>query len=137
MLSRKRLALDNAEVWFYSGVFTPGELRELYLIFCRILDWKESTIKLFGREVRSPRLSVWYGEKPYKYSGLTWPIKAMPSELLKIKRCVEGLAERAFNGVLCNLYRDGQDSMGWHCDNEPELGPDPVLASSIRLNKKK
>ncbi len=126
---RKRLVLNNAEVWLYSGIFTPRELRKLYLIFYGSLHWKESAIKLFGREVRSPRLSIWYGERPYKYSGLTWPVKAMPAELYKIKRCIEGLAERDFNGVLCNLYRDGQDSMGWHCDNEPELGPDPVLAS--------
>jgi len=31
--------------------------------------------------------------------------------------------------VLANAYRNGADSMGWHADNEPELGQQPVIAS--------
>ncbi|MEO8011625.1 MAG: alpha-ketoglutarate-dependent dioxygenase AlkB, partial [Dokdonella sp.] len=34
-----------------------------------------------------------------------------------------------FNGVLANRYRDGQDSMGWHSDDERELGEQPLIAS--------
>ncbi|HLM54443.1 MAG TPA: alpha-ketoglutarate-dependent dioxygenase AlkB, partial [Pseudoxanthomonas sp.] len=34
-----------------------------------------------------------------------------------------------FNSVLANLYRSGRDAMGWHSDDERELGPEPVIAS--------
>ena len=49
--------------------------------------------------------------------------------LLTIKARVEALCDRRFNSVLLNWYRDGDDAMSWHSDDEPELGPEPVIAS--------
>ena len=127
----ERLPLADAEAWLYPGAFAPIESWVLYRSLYERLEWQESAIKLFGRRVKSPRLSVWYGDKPYTYSGLAWPVRVWPPELVKIRQRVEILAGQAFNGVLCNLYRDGRDSMGWHSDDEQELGPDPVLASVV------
>jgi alkylated DNA repair dioxygenase AlkB len=42
---------------------------------------------------------------------------------------VEQATAHRFNSVLLNLYRNGRDSMGWHADDEPELGPAPAIAS--------
>ena len=78
-----------------------------------------------------PRLTAWYGDegKTYVYSGIrNHPLPWTPL-LLALKAKAEGFAESAFNSVLLNYYRDGGDSVGWHADNEPELGGRPVIAS--------
>jgi alkylated DNA repair dioxygenase AlkB len=101
-------------------------------IMLRLLDetaWKAETIFLFGKETPQPRLSAWYGEKIYSYSGRTFqPLPFTPLQL-EIKRVVEAVTGREFNSVLLNYYRDGNDSMGFHSDDEPELGREPAIAS--------
>ena len=95
------------------------------------LDWQHYTLKLFGKVLPQPRLTAFYGDKgiAYAYSGLT--LQALPyTDLLKqIQTKIEGAYGVKFNCVLANYYRDGNDSMGWHSDDEPSLGPDPVIAS--------
>jgi len=127
----ERLALSGAEAVLHRRAFPPEEADRLFTALRGTLDWREATITIFGREIAQPRLSAWYGEAAYTYSNLTWPAQPWPDVLLPVKRQVEALAGRAFNGVLANLYRDGRDSMGWHADDEPELGPDPVVASVV------
>ncbi|MGO4381111.1 alpha-ketoglutarate-dependent dioxygenase AlkB family protein [Pseudoduganella sp. RAF53_2] len=91
--------------------------------------WKAETIFLFGREVPQPRLSAWYGEASYTYSGRTFhPLPFTPLQL-EIKRVVEEVTGKRFNSVLLNYYRDGNDSMGFHSDDEAELGREPAIAS--------
>ena len=95
------------------------------------IDWKHQAIKMFGRSVMQPRLTAWFGDEgtEYSYSGLmNYPLP-WNSELLEIKKRVEELSQAKFNSVLLNLYRNGQDSMGWHQDNEVELGVNPTIAS--------
>ena len=98
----------------------------------RLLDetaWRAETIFLFGREVQQPRLSAWYGEKSYTYSGRTFrPLPFTPLQR-EIKRVIEDVTGKRFNSVLLNYYRDGNDSMGFHSDDEPELGREPAIAS--------
>ena len=95
------------------------------------LDWQHYTLKLFGKVLPQPRLTAFYGDKgiSYAYSGLT--LQALPyTDLLKqIQTKIEVAYGVKFNCVLANYYRDGNDSMGWHSDDEPSLGPDPVIAS--------
>ncbi len=97
----------------------------------RNIRWKQDEIRLYGKAVPLPRLTAWYGDsgKTYTYSG----IKSTPNEwterLLDLKRRVEAVAGTGFNSVLLNWYRDGSDHLGWHADDEAELGRDPVIAS--------
>jgi alkylated DNA repair dioxygenase AlkB len=95
------------------------------------LDWQHYTLKLFGKVLPQPRLTAFYGDEgiAYAYSGLT--LQALPyTDLLKqIQTKIEAAYGVKFNCVLANYYRDGNDSMGWHSDDEPSLGPDPVIAS--------
>lgn len=98
---------------------------------CTSTQWKQEPITLFGREVMQPRLTAWYGDKgtEYRYSGLmNYPL-SWTEALLEIKRQVEKISDCTFNSVLLNRYRHGQDSMGWHQDNEMELGDKPTIAS--------
>ena len=95
------------------------------------LAWEQKEIRIFGRSVSSPRLSAWYGDSGarYSYSGLSLEPLPWVEPLLALKRRIESVTGCAFNGVLANLYRDGADSVGWHSDDERDLGPNPVIAS--------
>ena len=84
---------------------------------------------LFGREVPQPRLACWYGDRAYTYSGLTLEPREFTPRLRELAEVAAGFADCTFNTVLANLYRDGRDSMGWHADDERELGPEPVITS--------
>ena len=101
--------------------------------FARLLDeiaWERHRLRLFGREVESPRLSCWVGDAgtAYRYSGVTFEPRAWTPALAELRTALARLGESC-NSVLCNLYRDGRDSMGWHSDDEPELGAAPVILS--------
>ncbi|MGR5445928.1 alpha-ketoglutarate-dependent dioxygenase AlkB family protein [Vibrio jasicida] len=93
------------------------------------LPWQQERITMFGRSVLQPRLQAWHGDVAYTYSGLTMSPHPWTPDLNELKARCEAIANVQFNSVLANLYRHGQDSMGWHQDNEPELGRNPVIAS--------
>ncbi len=102
-------------------------------LFCELrgeqIPWTQGTTVLFGEERREPRLTAWFGESDYTYSGRTMRAAAWPACLAALRPLVDSAAGCSFNAVLLNLYRDGRDSMGMHSDDEPELGRDPVVAS--------
>ena len=93
--------------------------------------WETHRIRLFGRWVDSPRRSCWIGDPDasYRYSGATFTPREWPGALLAVRDRLAAELGGPFNSVLANLYRDGADAMGWHADDEPELGPEPVIAS--------
>ncbi len=93
--------------------------------------WHQPQLHLFGKRVHSPRLAAWYGdpEAIYAYSGLVNQPLPWFDALQQLRRRVERCTGARFNSVLINLYRNGGDSMGWHADDEPELGPRPAIAS--------
>ncbi|MBT8060653.1 MAG: alpha-ketoglutarate-dependent dioxygenase AlkB [Gammaproteobacteria bacterium] len=95
------------------------------------LDWSQREITLFGRKVMQPRLVAWYGdpEARYRYSGLTLEPLAWHPLLARLRARLESFTGQGFNSVLANAYRDGRDSMGWHRDDERELGAEPFIAS--------
>jgi alkylated DNA repair dioxygenase AlkB len=88
-------------------------------------------IRLFGREVASPRLSCWIGDPgtAYVYSRTRFEPQPWPPALAALRMRVARACGADFNSVLANLFRDGRDAMGWHSDDEAELGPAPVIAS--------
>jgi alkylated DNA repair dioxygenase AlkB len=93
------------------------------------LVWEQRSIVLFGKTVLQPRLIAWGGALPYRYSGQTLEPRPLTVELEQACRRVSARAGVEFNHVLVNRYRDGRDSMGWHADDEPELGADPPVAT--------
>lgn len=97
----------------------------------RGVAWERHHVRIAGRRIPSPRLSAWYGVAGarYRYSGVTYePLPLLPA-LESVRRRLEGRVGARFNSVLVNAYRTGADSMGWHSDDERELGPRPVIAS--------
>jgi len=93
------------------------------------LPWEQSNITMFGKQVKIPRLNAWYGDKPYAYSGTQFEAKPMTAEMVMLKELIEKSSGLVFNSVLANWYRNGDDCMGWHSDDEASLGTDPQIAS--------
>jgi alkylated DNA repair dioxygenase AlkB len=91
--------------------------------------WRAETVTVFGKRHPQPRLSAWHGEASYTYSGLTLAPLPFTPLLQAIREAAEAATGHRYNSVLLNYYRDGRDSMGMHADNEPELGPEPAIAS--------
>ncbi|MDG2991195.1 alpha-ketoglutarate-dependent dioxygenase AlkB [Candidatus Synechococcus calcipolaris G9] len=104
---------------------------DLYRTLEQETPWQQDVIRIYGKKMNVPRLSAWYGDtgKSYTYSGITMEPIPWTRCLYGLKNEVEAIAQTAFNSVLINLYRDGNDSMGWHSDNEIELGNNPIIAS--------
>ena len=103
----------------------------LYERLIAALAWGQSVVRVYGREHLTPRLTTWEGDEgvSYRYSGLTETASGWPPVLLPVLEHVQSITGRSFNSVLGNYYRDGGDSMGYHCDDETELGPQPWIAS--------
>jgi len=122
---------DGGSVVLHDDWLDPEEAALLFRSLRDDVPWRQDRVRIHGREFLQPRLSAWYGDPGtvYTYSGLTLSPEPWPALLSSLRGRVEVDAGAGFNSVLCNLYRDGKDSMGFHADDEPELGSNPVIAS--------
>lgn len=125
------LKLPTELMEYRPDVFTREESVDLMQKLKATIMWKQETIQMYGKLLNTPRLTAWYGEnsKTYAFSGKKYNPHPWTPELLFIKQRVEQAAGVAFNSVLLNDYRNGNDSVAWHADDEPELGINPVIAS--------
>ncbi|MGL5096457.1 MAG: alpha-ketoglutarate-dependent dioxygenase AlkB family protein, partial [Planctomycetia bacterium] len=127
----KRLEIPDADVVVRPGFFPPAEADALLAELHDTIAWKAESMMMFGKPVAAPRLSAWYGDPgaAYRYSGVTFQPTPWTEVLRRVKQRIEEPCGVVFNSVLANLYRDGRDGMGWHSDDERELGPEPVIGS--------
>ena len=112
--------------------FLPNDVADnFYELLLNELNWSEEHIQMFGKTIPVPRLICWYGNKEaiYRYSGVEHIPYPWTKSLLELKNHIEAFTQYSFNSVLGNLYRDGNDAMGWHSDDEKELGQNPFIAS--------
>jgi alkylated DNA repair dioxygenase AlkB len=125
------LNLPQAELIYIPQFYNQTEANFLFENLLDQVLWQQDNITLFGKTHKQPRLTALYAEKSttYTYSGITMKPHPFSELLFKIKNNVESVSKHTFNSVLINLYRDGNDSNGWHADNEKELGVNPVIAS--------
>jgi len=125
------LPMKDAEVIYYPDFFSTEEANLLYQHLLDKVKWQQDDIKIFGKSIPQPRLTALYAnkQKTLSYSGITMKPHEFDHPLLDIKSKVEYETQYTFTSCLCNLYRDGRDSNGWHADNEKELGQNPVIAS--------
>ncbi len=123
--------LPGAELWFHPHWLDAAEATSLQRRLATEVPWQVHRLRLFGREVDAPRLSCWMGDAQarYRYSGTTFLPEPWMPVLAPLQQRLAAELGLAFNSVLLNRYRDGRDAMGWHSDDEPELGPRPVIAS--------
>jgi alkylated DNA repair dioxygenase AlkB len=130
------ITLKNADILFIDNFFNETEADRLFKNLYETIDWQQGEIILFGKKVLEPRLTAWYGDadKTYKYSGKVNTPLPWNTPLLTLKDKIENqetpsVFQANFNSVLLNLYRHGSDSMGFHADDEPALGKNPIIAS--------
>lgn len=123
--------IPDGKIDYYRDFIGQDEAKRLLQVLRNELLWRKDDIKMFGKTYKIPRLQAWYGDEGahYKYSGIDLPLNPWHDLLLEIKASIEKQTGFSFNSVLANWYRDGQDSNGWHADNEKELGLNPVIAS--------
>ncbi len=121
----------DAHFFFWSQIASESICQQLYSELYSALPWQQDHITIYGKTLPVPRLQVWMGDPGahYQYSGLALSPHPWNQTVATIKRHIEKISDHQFNSVLINLYRSGQDSNGWHSDNEPELGENPVIAS--------
>jgi alkylated DNA repair dioxygenase AlkB len=124
-------ALPDAAVRLYPALLALEQADTLMAQLLADIAWQRDKITVYGKEYAVPRLTAWHGDPQlqYAYSGISAVTKPWTESLLVIKRRIEEVTDARFNSVLLNRYRTGADSMGWHSDNEPELGRNPVIAS--------
>jgi alkylated DNA repair dioxygenase AlkB len=125
------LDLFEGEARLWPQAFAAEEATRLLRELRAAVDWQQEEILIFGQRRLVPRLVAWHGDPGarYVYSGTEHRPQPWTSTLEDIRDRASALAGVAFNAVLLNLYRDGRDGMGWHADDEPELGRNPVIAS--------
>jgi alkylated DNA repair dioxygenase AlkB len=125
------LDLPDGEARYWPAAFEAAEAGRLLEALRLGIAWQDEDILMFGRRVPVPRRVAWHGDPGagYTYSGTPHVPQPWTPELAFVRHRVEALAGAAFNAVLLNLYRDGRDGMGWHADDESELGLNPVIAS--------
>ena len=121
----------QGEVTFHPDFFALAEADGFFNSLQEGLAWQQEPIWMFGKQILQPRLTALYGDPkvPYGYSGIAMQAFTFTAELGSIKKRLEEFTQHEFTHVLCNYYRDGQDSMGWHRDNEAVLGRNPKIAS--------
>ena len=127
---REVLSLPDAKVWLERGFLSPDEAAGWIARLRRALPWRQEEIQLYGKVHPVPRLSCWLGDagRTYRYSGIEHhPVPWGPVEPLL--RQVERATGDRYNSALANCYRSGADTVGWHADDEPELGRRPRIAS--------
>jgi alkylated DNA repair dioxygenase AlkB len=123
------IPIEDAEMALLAQLPLPISNAEVFARLLAETAWRIETVVVYGKRHLQPRLTAWYGEASYAYSGLRLDPTPMTPLLDQLRAAVEAATGRRYNSVLLNYYRDGADSMGMHSDDEPELGPAPAIAS--------
>jgi alkylated DNA repair dioxygenase AlkB len=123
--------LPDADVRLWPCAFPAAQADAWFAALRGSIGWEQEEILIFGARRRVPRLVAWHGDPgaTYAYSGTPHEPRPWTPPLLEIRKAVETLSGFRYNSVLLNLYRDGNDGMGWHADDEAQLGPNPAIAS--------
>ena len=128
-IDSEQLPVVDGELLFWSQTELGTDYEHLLDSLIAESPWRQEEITVYGKAYRQPRLSAWYGDLGYSYSGIRLEPEPWTSTLLDIRARVEKLTGHQFNSVLLNYYRDQNDKMGMHSDDETELGRQPVIAS--------
>lgn len=130
-LDAEKISIIEEMAELYPGFLDTQTADGFFAALYDLLQWQQEYLTIFGKTHQVRRLIAWYGDSGlnYRYSGVDHFALEWTDKLIDLKRLVEQQTRHQFNGVLLNLYRDGDDRMGWHSDDEKSLGSSPVIAS--------
>ena len=123
--------LGDGKISEYPHAFDSKESESLLATLMELIPWQQDYLRIAGKTVAVPRLQCWMGDSAsnYGYSGIRLTPSPWQSDVSLIRQRVENLCDLKFNSVLLNYYRNGNDSVAWHADDEVELGKNPIIAS--------
>ena len=131
-MTRSNLLPMDGEAYLFHDFFEADHFDAL----TESVVWEKETIVIFGERKPVPRLTAYYGSHNYKYSGVDHAARPLPKLLSVIQSACERVAEFQFNSVLCNYYRSGDDSMGYHRDNEPVMDTQCIASVSFGASRR-
>ncbi|MCA1245436.1 alpha-ketoglutarate-dependent dioxygenase AlkB [Massilia sp. MS-15] len=123
------IPIRDGELAFLAQLALPWPNETVLARLVEETAWRAETVVVYGKRHLQPRLSAWHGDKGYRYAGLALAPLPFTPLLDTLRRAAQAATGHVYNSVLLNYYRDGRDSMGMHSDDEPELGPEPAIAS--------
>ena len=125
------MIVPDGELEYVPDFIASSDADELLAELLVLPDWEQPLLHLFGRDVPTPRKVAFYGDAgvSYAYSGFVHEARPWPPSITSLRARLASEHGLRFNTVLANLYRDGRDSMGWHSDDERDLGPQPIIGS--------
>ncbi len=123
--------MNQPPITLINNWLNPTKSIKLFEDLWSSINWQNEAIKMFGKSITVPRKIAWFGDDgiTYTYSGISHKPSPWVAPLFKLKEKLLDEHNLTFNSVLCNLYINGNDYMGWHQDNEPSLGENPIIAS--------
>lgn len=123
--------LDESLFSFQAQAISAAKATALFEHLRDHVSWQQPSIQVFGKWHRIARLQCYMGDADasYAYSGKLFTPEPWLAPLQSMRQRLELQLDTPFNAVLINYYRNGLDTMGWHSDDEPELGEQPVIAS--------
>lgn len=129
--SLEHLEIEDAEISFARQIDLGEPGKDVLLELVSDTPWRQEAVTIYGKRHMQPRLIAWYGDagQSYSYSGIVLEPLPWTKTLSRLRDLVQDLVHERFNSVLLNYYRDHRDSMGFHSDDERELGPTPIIAS--------
>lgn len=127
--STKNLLPFDGEVMYWPNFIKYDDAKFYFEYYQNTLAWKSDKIKIYGKTYITKRQVAWMGDADYGYSGNIHPKQSWDSQTFDLKLTLEKKLSTSFNGCLFNLYPSGNEGMGWHADDEKELGIHPIIAS--------
>lgn len=130
-IDKIELPLKEGKATLYPGYFSPSKADELMQLCLQKCHWEQAEVKVFGKKHLTPRLTAWMGDDgiKYGYSSVVHTHQNWVPELKELMETINVAFETQFNSLLLNAYRNGNDKMGWHADDEATLGHNPYVAS--------
>lgn len=127
----EQIPAPGATLWLQREFIPAPDALPLLRRLIEAVPWRRDKIRMFGQEHDLPRLQQWYGDpgRVYVWSGIEMQPLPWTPKLAALRAAVQRATKRQFNSVLLNYYRDGNDTVGWHADDEPGLGRTPFIAS--------
>ncbi|MFC7413641.1 alpha-ketoglutarate-dependent dioxygenase AlkB family protein [Larsenimonas suaedae] len=129
--------LPDWPLWYFPKALPTDKADHLFKALDALEHWQQPSITLYGKTHPIPRTQIWMGADgaDYTYSNQRFEPSPWHPSVRTLARWLTRLTRHyiddapAYNSVLLNRYQDGQQRMGWHSDDEPELGNAPIIAS--------
>jgi alkylated DNA repair dioxygenase AlkB len=131
IINRPNILPHDGIALYYDKIIADDQVKQLYDALFNNIHWENERVIMFGKEIITKRKVAFFSDPSisYRYASKTKIGLPWTSTLLIIKNIVESITKESYNACLLNLYHNGEESMGWHSDNEKEIITNSSIAS--------